>query len=590
MAKILYAGTASDFVVTTVTVPASAGGTVDVLKLNPGASLEAWDAGAAGSQITDVALFTGSYTTAGGAAPSGIFPAETSSTFLFWAEDTLDAVYVTGQGQGVLGGQRWLARPVNDVARLRALEALDPIGSAEKAAALGVASLDATGKVPTAQLPAGTGGVESVNTLTGAVTLTEANTGFVPNTRSVNVGPGMTGGGNLTTNRTIALVYGSAAGTVSEGNHTHGGFTTGPRPVKMQVLSVDAPIEWRNAAAADPYTLACSGTTDNGPTINTAVDFAAPFQTRNAGMPASAKQLGTVEFSAGRYYIGATGVKTRTGVRLQGQGKLTELRAVNCNQPGMISLASPSDHLCEIANMYLWGNSGSGGTCSAVKFDRTASGNTSSYPDTNPDSDDLLENLYIDEFRGAGRNGVWMYSTGTANNRGNILRNLQIRDCVNGFGVILDGASDCFIEGCHVGGSGDTAFRIAGGNTKMTGNKSFYSDNCGVWVTSGRVNIVGHEAQDDSTGVFLDGVPGTAVGLVLDTCDVAGLRVSNDRIQAVGFNAFVRGGGRYATQQRGIWYDGTFTNCAIIGNVENANMTTPISGTVPTGTNFVTVS
>jgi len=590
VAKILYAGSASDFVVATTTVLASPSGTVDVLKLNAGASLEAWDAGAGGAQIADLALFTGDYATPGGVAPSGIFPAQSSSTFLFWAEPAAQ-IFVCGQGDGIIPGkQRWIARPINDIARLMVLEALNAIPGAEKGAALGVVPLDATTKIDPIYLPGGTGGVASVNLLTGAVTLTEANTGFVPNTRAVNVGPGMTGGGNLTTNRTLLLSFGSSAGTVSEGNHSHGGFTTSPRPVKMQILSVDAPIEWRNAAAADPYTLVCSGTTDNGPTINTAIDFAAPFQTRNAGMPASAKQLGTVEFSAGRYYIGATGVKTRTGVRLQGQGKLTELRAVNCNQPGMISLASPSDHLCEIANMYLWGNSAAGGSCSAVKFDRTASGNTSAYPDTNPDSDDLLENLYIDEFRGAGRNGVWMYSTGTANNRGNILRNLQIRDCVNGFGVYLDGASDCFIEGCHVGGSGDTAFRIAGGNTKMTGNKSFYSDNCGVWVTSGRVNIVGHEAQDDSTGVFLDGVPGTAVGLVIDTCDVAGLRVSNDRIQAVGFNIFVRGGGRYATQQRGIWYDGTYTNCAIIGNVENANITTPISGTVPTGTNFVTVS
>ena len=594
MAKILYAGTASDLVVAITTVLASPSGTVDVLKLIPGASLEAWSAGTGGSQVTDLLLFTGDYTTPGGAAPSGIFPAETSSTFLVWAEGTLDALYVCGQGVGVAGGQRWIVRPINETARLRALEALNPIGSAEKAAALGVATLDGTGKVPSGQLPSGTGAVASVNALTGTVVLTEANTGFVPNTRAVNAGTGLTGGGNLTTDRSLGVVFGSSAGTVAQGNDSRFAAVGGvvPRPVYVQVLSTDVPAYMKTAAASDPYTLTCDGTNDEVQ-IQAAIDLAAPLQSRNAGMPAGAAQLGRVVLSGGRFNIGSAGIKMRTAVSVMGQGKGTEVRAVSCNQTGMFALNSPNDHLCELRDMYLNGNSSSGGTCSAIDFDMTSSGNTSLYPDSNPDSDHYIANLYIDEFRGTGRHGVYLHSTGTANNRGNIVKDLQIRDCTGGCGVYFDGASDSYIETCHVGGSGDTGYRIAGGNTKLIGNKSFYSNANGVWVTSGRVNITGHESQDDSTGYFFDGVPGTAVSLVCDTSDVAGIRVSNDRLQIIGFNVFLRSGGRYATQQKGIWFDSAtaFTYCAIIGNVENGSMTTPVSGPTPTSSTYlVTIS
>jgi len=605
MAKILYAGTASDFVVTTVTVPASAGGTVDVLKLKPGASLEAWDAGAAGSQITDLALFTGSYTTPGGAAPSGIFPAETSSTFLFWAEGTFDAVYVTGQGQGVLGGQRWLARPVNDVARLRVLEALDPIGSAEKAAALGVASLDATGKVPSAQLPAsGVSGVIDITTPNGGtdsgnVVISTADMGAVPTTRLVSAGSGLSGGGDLSANRTLAVVYGTTAGTVAQGNDARFGATgTSPRPLYAQVLSNDAPADRKTAAASDPYTWVCDGTNDEVQ-INLAIDAASPKQSYNAGMPATAASLGKVELSGGNFNIGSGGIVMRTAVHLQGAGmSATRVRAVSCNQTGMIRLGSPTDHLCQISDLYLFGNSGSGGTCSAIDFDMTDGANTSSYPDSNPDSDHHIHDLFVFGFdANTSRHGIYLHAAGTGgvpnpHNRGNIVSRIQMRSNyanAGGNGIYFDGASDSYISNCHLGGY-TIGYRIAGGNTKMDCNKSFYSNQYGVYITSGRALISGHESQDDDTGIFLDGVPATATGLVIDTSNAAGLRISNDRIQAVAFNIFVRSGGRYATQQRGIYYDGAFANCAIIGNVENANITTPISGTPATGTNLVTVS
>lgn len=598
MAYILFGGSPADFAVTTTTVPASAGGTAAALVLAGGVSLEAWDAGAAGTQITDLKLFTGSYTAEGGTAPSGVFPSQADGTILVWAQDTVTELHVTQSGSA---SQRWLLSPVGLTSRVKTMETANYIPTAQKGVASGVASLDVTGKVPAAQLPgASVSGVTDITTPVGGtesgnVVLSAADLGAVPTTRTISVGPGMTGGGALSANVTVTPVFGNTAGTIAQGNDPRFGTTgTSPRPVYAVVLSNDAPADRKAAAASDAYTWVCDGTNDEVQ-INLAIDAASPKQSYNAGMPASAASLGKVEMSGGRFNIGSAGIKMRTAVHLEGAGiGSTELRAVACNQPGLINLANVNDHLCELSNFYMNGNSASGGTCSAIKFDMTASGNTSLYPDTNPDADHHIHDLFIDEFRGTNRHGIWLYadtSVVSSNNRGNIIDRVQVRDCTGGNGIFLDAASDCFIANCHVGGSGLSGYRIAGGNTKMSNNKSFYSNQYGVYVTSGRINITGHEAQDDDTGLFLDGVPGTATSLVVDTCNQAGIRLSNDRVQVVGFNIFVRGGGRYTTQARGLWYDAALNYCCVIGNVENANMTTPISGTTPANsTILVTVS
>lgn len=66
--------------------------------------------------------------------------------------------------------------------------------------------------------PAPVAGVSSVNTQTGAVVLTAANVGAVPTTRQVIAGSGLTGGGDLTADRTLTVNFGTAAGTVVQGN------------------------------------------------------------------------------------------------------------------------------------------------------------------------------------------------------------------------------------------------------------------------------------------------------------------------------------------------------------------------------------
>lgn len=581
MAYILWGGAPADFTYSLAGVPV---GNIE---------LEAWDLLVGGSRLTDLKLFDGDLTE-GSAAVSGYFFSATDGTVRVWAPDSITQLWVT-QRDSV--GARWKLDPIDQTVRIKALETLNPIPTAQKGVANGVATLDGTGKVPSAQLPSGTGGVDTVNGITGVVVLSEANTGFTPNSRTISPGTAMSGGGSLASNRTLNVVLGTAAGTAAEGNHTHGGFTTSPRPIFAQVLSSLAPTEWISAAAADPYTWVCDGTNDEVQ-IQAAIDAAAPRQgasaPSNPGSPASARHIGMVQLGGGRFNIGAAGIQMRTAVHLNGAGLAgTELRAVSCNQTGLIRLSDPTDHLCHLSNFYMQGNSGGGGTCSAIHFNMTGGANTSAYPDANPDSDHLIENMYIFGFdANTSRNGIWLQAGSGDHNRGNMVRNIQMRGNYanpGGVGIYFNGASDSYIEACHLGGY-NVGYQIAGGNTKLIGNKSFYSNTYGVWVTSGRALIEGHESQDDDTGLFLDGVPGTCTGLVIDTSNAAGLRVSNDRLQIIGFNIFNRGGGRYGTTVRGLWYDGAFTNCAIIGNVENSLITTPVSGTAATGTNFVTVS
>lgn len=358
------------------------------------------------------------------------------------------------------------------------------------------------------------------------------------------------------------------------------------------VASNDAP------AAVKAYAdFVCDGTADQDQ-INSAIDLAAALQSRNPDMPAGAKQYGKVILTGGRFNI-SSGILMRTAVHLSGAGWLTELRSAGCNTAGLIMLADPKDHLCKVSDLYLNGGSGGGGTCSAIDFDMTGSNNlTGGYPDTNKDSYHMITDLFIDEFRGTGRHGIYLHATGTANNRGNIIDRIQIRDCTGGNGIYLSAASDSYISNCHVGGSGDAGYRIATGNTKINNCKSFYSVGYGFYFSSGRGVITGCESQDDQVGYMFDGSPYVASGLIADSSGTSGIHISTDRLVLTGFSIFNRGGTiEFPTTQRGLYFDGTYADLMIVGQTDNSNITTPIQGTpgtrsfmrVSDGTSLVTV-
>jgi len=67
-------------------------------------------------------------------------------------------------------------------------------------------------------LALGGGAVDSVNGETGVVVLDAADVDAVPTSRTISAGTGLTGGGDLSANRTLAVSYGTTAGTAAQGN------------------------------------------------------------------------------------------------------------------------------------------------------------------------------------------------------------------------------------------------------------------------------------------------------------------------------------------------------------------------------------
>lgn len=99
-----------------------------------------------------------------------------------------------------------------------------------KGALNGYASLDSTGKVPSAQLPAASAPPDATTTATGMIQLAGDLSGTatlptVPGLASkaaaattIAAGTGLTGGGDLSANRTLSVSFGTAAGTAAQGN------------------------------------------------------------------------------------------------------------------------------------------------------------------------------------------------------------------------------------------------------------------------------------------------------------------------------------------------------------------------------------
>lgn len=362
---------------------------------------------------------------------------------------------------------------------------------------------------------------------------------------------------------------------------TFGAATTGAgvegTSIIVTVASADAPLPVKSAA-----NFVCDGV-DDGAEINQALALAAALTSRNAEAPATALQRGKVQLSGGRFNIAnANPIKMQTGTWLTGAGFLTEIRATAITGGGIIRLAAPNVHLTKVSDFFLNGNSTAGGSCDGINYDMSLSGNTSLYPDTNPDSYHYIQDLYVKQFTGTAgtfRTGVKLWASGTANNRGNIIDRLQVRDC-NGNGIELSAASDSFISNCHVGTIGGSGYRIATGNTKISNCKSFYCDTYGLNASSGRGVLTGFESQDDATGIYLNASPWTCAAVICDTNSVAGMRIGSSQCVVNGLSIFVRGGGRYTTNAIGLHIDAAHTDCNITGTITPTNITTKISGTV----------
>jgi len=134
-------------------------------------------------------------------------------------------------GGGDLSANRTLAVSYGTIAGTAAAGDDSRITGAEqtanKGAINGYASLDAGGKVPIAQVPVASdattiakGIIQLAGDLGGTATnpTVPALTGKASTATTITAGTGLTGGGDLTANRTLAVTYGAAAGTVAQGN------------------------------------------------------------------------------------------------------------------------------------------------------------------------------------------------------------------------------------------------------------------------------------------------------------------------------------------------------------------------------------
>lgn len=347
------------------------------------------------------------------------------------------------------------------------------------------------------------------------------------------------------------------------------------------VASNDAPAAVKSAAD-----YVCDGTADQVE-INSAISDAAPLYSRNTQSPAGALQKGKVLLTGGRFVISAP-VAMRTGVHLAGAGRLSELYSSSNTGTGTINLASTSEHLVEVSDLYMYGNYASGGTCAAIYFNNTSPANIGTYPTASPDADHYIHDLFIDGYKGSTRNGIVMYST-SSDNRGAVIRDIQMRN-IQGNGIWVTGASDGFIGNCHIGTITGHGYAMQGGNWKMYNNKSFYCDTTGLYATSGRSTCVGFESQDDYVGVFIDAEPWTLSGITIDTSSQYGLRVGSSGVVVDGFSVFNRSGGRYGTTTTGVYLDGTYTDMVLTGVSDaGARMTNSHSGT-PGARSFVRVA
>ena len=433
--------------------------------------------------------------------------------------------------------------------------------------------------------PQGNPGATGATGATGAASTVPGPTGATgPQGNPGTAGVGVPAGG--TAGQVLSKVSGDDYDT-SWVMPAAGGSGNPSIPASCLVVSSDMPAGYKAAAASYGVPVfVCDGTNDQYE-INEAIKLAAPLTSRNAGMPAGAQQFGTVRLTGGRFNIAAP-IRMLTGVAVEGAGWTTELRSMANNGSGMFTLTSPSDHATRVSSMWLNGNGAAGGTCNGIDFDMTASGNTSAYPDTNPDSYHVIEDLLITRFKSIGsRTSIKLWSTGTSNNRGNYLRQLQIRD--SGFhGIWLSSASDCSIDLVHIGSTGDTGIMVSGGNTRITNAKTFYSDNYGMQVSSGRSTIACFESQDDVNGINITGQQALVSGATIDTSQNTGITVSSPTAYLSGVQVFARSGGRFATMANGIVTTGGGGASVIEATINPANITTPVSGTISSNSRITT--
>lgn len=366
--------------------------------------------------------------------------------------------------------------------------------------------------------------------------------------------------------------------------HNADGTLNRSASASVLVASNDMPTSIKNMAD-----YVCDGTADQTE-INNAIIDAASLASRSG--PTGATQRGKVQLTGGQFSLSGS-ILMRTGVTLAGMGQLTELKAASLStstgsgtDAGAIKLYDVNTHLTHVRDLWLHGNSSSGGSCHGIYYETSSGGDShSAYPDTNPDPDHFISNLFISQFTTGTRHGIYM----NTDLRGTIINNLQMRG-FSGNGIYFNASPDSHISNVHMGTVTDTGFRIAGGNVKLTNCKAFYCDSYGFNITSGRGSLTGCESQDNAIGFNFGTTNILAAGIVADTSSSDNIIIASNRIVINGFTSFCRSGGRYSTTTNGITFTGTPTDISAVGVIDATNVTNKVNGTYTGSRNFVRIS
>ena len=383
-----------------------------------------------------------------------------------------------------------------------------------------------------------------------------------------------------------AALAGVAAGIAAQPKAASATPGVGSRPMRITVASKDAPAYIRAEA-----NYVCTGTNDQN-TINAAIAEAATGPIAGS----SERALNAVELSGGQYNCSGS-VLLRSGVDVLGAGPFASiLRAVNLTaasgagtRVGLVKLFDLNTHGCGIHGMTLEGGGAGGGTCDGLVYCNDTGSNPSGYPYTSPDPYCYAHDLYVRGFKGAGvggagRNGLYA----EADMRGTYFHSSTVRDC-SGDGVVLNGTPDSHVDRIHVGGCDGYGININSGNNKVTNCKAFYCETGGMRLSGNRGTFSCLEVQDSVVGFDIGGTPCVVSAITADTNRDDGIIVRGTGVSLDGFQVFVRGGGRYASQLRGLTFTGAPAEVTVMGRVVTASIGTKVSG-APGANSFVRVA
>lgn len=383
-----------------------------------------------------------------------------------------------------------------------------------------------------------------------------------------------------------AAIAGAAAGMATPTQAATASVGAVSRPLRITVAAKDAPDYIRAEA-----NYVCDGV-DDQVQINAAIAEASTGPITGS----SERALNAVELSGGMFYCSGS-VLLRSAVDVIGAGPFASvLRAVNLTtatgaggRVGLVKLLDTNTHGCGIHGVTLDGGGSGGGTCDALVYSNNGSSNPTGYPYTSPDPYCYAYNLFVRGFRtpgvnGQGRNGLYA----EMDMRGTMFHSSNVRDC-SGDGVVLNGTPDSHVDRIHVGGCDGYGFNIASGNNKVTNCKAFYCDTAGMRLSGNRGTFTCLEAQDSVVGFDIGGSPCVVSGITADTNQNDGIIIRGTGVSLDGFQVFVRGGGRFATQARGLTFVNSPAELTVVGRVALANITTKISGT-PGANSFIRVA